>query len=191
MKTESKLLLGGVLLIVGAAVAAAPAVAKSMRMPVDFWEVSCETEPGRTWISDDGVLHNRGRVSQAVFYAYDESLGAGVLVGEDTVVSNANLDPATFSGRVFGTFTLTYLPASELGTFDGKFTGSLTGGVSFIGRAVGHGTGPLRGKKMKLSFATPELPLWLLEVLEENPPACGQSVGIYHDTGYILAPGGR
>lgn len=142
-------------------------------------------DPGISWVSE-GILHGRGRVSEAVFWAYDEDLGEGVVVGTDTVISNANLDLATGTGRVFGSFTLIYLPSdpSGEGTFDGTFNGSLADLFLFTGRAVGHGTGPLNGQKMRLFFETIPPPLWLQEALAANPPDC-ELPGIFHDTGFL------
>ena len=191
MKNRQVLALAGVLVVVGALVAVSPSAAKSTRTRVDFWEVSCTVDEGSFWISEDGVFHGRGRVANAVFY----DAVTFARVGSDTVVGNANLDFATGTGRLFGTFTLEYLPDSYPGTFDGTWTSSLTGWVSGSGRAVGHGTGELHRMKMKLKLESdPAIPDELFAAVaadEGFPCALDEISGILHDTGYILDPHGR
>jgi hypothetical protein len=156
--------------------------AKSIKTPVDMWEVSCLVDPGMEWTSD-GNLHIRGRLTQATFY----DAITFEISGSDSIISNANLKLATGTGNLFGTWSAVYLPLSSSGTFDGSWTAKLTGGVSAIGKAVGQGTGDLRGMKMKLKLESdPNIPVGLLEVLAATPP-CDPSnvVGIIHDTGFV------
>ena len=140
MKAKKLWVLAGVLLVVGALVTSVPSFAKSTKTPVDFWQVACLVDPGIEWVSDEGILHGRGRVEQLVLYAYDAGTMAAEVVGSGVVVGNANIDPATGDGRLFGTVSVIYLPVSATGTFDGRYQGSLTGGIS-ISDSVEGGAG--------------------------------------------------
>jgi hypothetical protein len=98
--------LGSALLVLGGLVFAGPSSAKSTQTPVDFWEVSCLVSPGMDWVSEDGVLHGRGRVTEVTLYAYNSVAMAAEIVGSSTAVGNANIDLATGDGRLFGTVSL-------------------------------------------------------------------------------------
>ena len=199
MKGRQVLAVVVLLLIVGLTAAAGPATAKSTKSDVDFWEVSCMVDPGIEWV-EDGVLHGRGRLSTTILYANDPPQDPPVweVVGSDTVIGNINLDLATGQGRLFGTWSLIYLPESLSGTFDGTWNGS----IQFVpppvfvivyGRAVGHGTGELSGMKMKLKLvgdpnADPPPPYLL------NPGLCPpgtEYAGVSHVTGFIHKPRGN
>jgi hypothetical protein len=173
--------------VVGALVTSGPSSAKSSKTPVKFWQVDCLVDPGIDWVSDEGILHGRGRVVQFFFYAYDppaEIIGVGVSV------SNANIDLATGDGQFSGTVSVLYLPVSATEAFYGTYHGSLTGwGVSISGQGISHGTGDARGVKIKLHFDNPPPPQWL----EELPTACPPDlpkVGISHNVGYVHEPHG-
>ena len=198
MREKQILALAGALLVAALLILASPSAADPMKnkTAVDVWEVSCLVDPGIQWLSAEGILHVRGRVSQATFY---ES-GSFDIVGSDTIVSNANLshvnlDPLTFDGSLFGTWSAVYLPASNSGTFDGAWHARLTDGGFAVGKAVGQGSGELRGKKMKLNL--------VVDPIDDPPPPglfsasgfppCDPSliVGIIHDTGFVHNPGGK
>jgi len=192
VKKRQIVALASVLLVGGVVVSASSSAAKSTKTQVDFWEVGCVLDPGTSWISEDGVFHGRGRVATGVFYDADDF----ARVGTDTVVGNANLDPVTGTGRLFGTFSLEYLPDSYPGTFDGTWNSSLAGWVSSFGRAVGQGTGELHGMKMKLKLVgdpTVEIPDGLLAAVAADPEfpcALDEISGIGRDTGFIHSPRG-
>jgi hypothetical protein len=163
-------------------VTAGPAAAK--KVEVDFWEVACLLDPGIDWL-DDGILHGRGRTTYAVFYAWDPVAEEAVVVGSGTVVSNADLTFPEGTGGLFGVHSTLYPSVSELGTFQGTWSGHLKEWVEFSGSGVGRGTGPLEGAKMLLTIASDPIPEWLLEELTTNPPEC-EVVSIAHDTGFII-----
>jgi hypothetical protein len=190
MKAKQIIALVGVFLVAGLLISANPSTAKSTKTPVEFWEVSCMVDPGFEWIDEYGVLHVRGRVSQATFYEPENF----TIVGSDAIISNANLDPATFSGNLFGTWSAVYLPFSDSGTFDGSWTAKLTGGVAALGRAVGRGTGELKGMKMKLTLVSDPAdppPPGLFEAVGFPPCDPSAIVGILRDSGFIHNPGGN
>lgn len=172
----------GAIVVVGLCVPSSSTLAKSIKTPVDMWEVSCLVDPGMEWISN-GNIHIRGRLTQATFY----DAVTFEIAGSDSIISNANLKLATGTGNLFGTWSAVYLPLSSSGTFDGSWTAKLTGGVSAIGKAVGQGTGELRGMKMKLKLESdPDIPAGLLQVLATTPPCDPANViGIIHDTGFV------
>jgi hypothetical protein len=177
-------------LVMAALISAAPSVAKSTKTPAEFWEVSCLVEPGLEWIDDEGVLHIRGQITQSAFY----ELQNFTIVGSNAIVSNANVDPATFSGNLFGTWSAIYLPASSSGTFDGSWNFKLVDGASGVGRAVGHGTGDLRGMKMRLKLVSDpaDPPPSGLFASPDFPPCDPTTiVGILLDTGFIHNPRGN
>jgi hypothetical protein len=188
MKERRVLALAAVLLVVGALVTVGPAAAK--KTAVDFWEVSCEVRPGLSWVTPDGFLHGRGRVSEAVFYVEDPGDGA-MVVGSDTVVANADIDLATGDGGVYGVFTQIYMPdpGSASGTYDGKFSGDLNLFTGFFsGRAYAAGTGDLRRQKFRMTIVSEPAPAWLADELAANPPPCGSDANIFHNTGFIYHP---
>jgi hypothetical protein len=188
MHARKIMALTGIFLVAMVITSAAAAPAKSTKTPVDVWEVSCMQDPGIVWISEDGILHIRGQVTMATFY--DSSDFA--IVGYDTIVSNANLDPVTSTGTLFGTWSATYLPASETGTFDGSWNARLSGGIAAVGKAVGHGTGDLRGVKMKLNLLVdPADPPPAGLFTSADFPPCDPIFGITHDTGFIHNPRGE
>lgn len=180
-----------VVLILALAVVAvaAPSSAESSKSPVAFWEVSCLVDPGIEWV-EDGVLHGRGRIVHAVLY---DSVTFDV-DGYDTVVSNINLDLATGEGSIFGTWSAVYLPESATGTFDGTYTAKIVftaTGVSAWGKAVGHGTGELRGMKMRLGLSSDPPPAQLLDVIAaDNPCSPHPPAAIGYDAGFIHKPHG-
>ncbi len=191
MPNELRLwVLAGALLVVGALVTAVPSSAKSNKTPVDFWQVNCLVDLGIDWVSDEGILHGRGRVEQVFFYAYDPETTAAEIIGVGVSVSNANIDLATGDGALSGTVSVTYLPVSAIETFYGRWHASLTGWGSVSGQGSSHGTGEARGVTIKLNFSGEPPPPWL-EV--ELPTACPPDIpqlGILHNTGYVHKPHG-
>lgn len=185
MKARNSWVLVGVLLVVGALVTSVPSSAKSTKTPVDFWQVACLVDLGMEWVSDEGILHGRGRVEELILYAYDTETMAAEIVGSGVVVGNANIELATGDGRIFGTVSVIYLPVSATGTFDGRYQGSLTGWISISGQGVSHGTGEARGLKFKLSFEGEPPPPWLAAVLPTACPVDKPLVAVLHNTGLL------
>lgn len=189
MKGKQALALAGVFLVAGSLISAGPSTAESTKTPVDFWEVVCLVDPGIEWLDDDGVLHIRGRISQGTFYDAEDF----TVVGSDAIIANANIDLATGNGAFFGTWSAVYLPASATGTFDGAWNARLTGGIALSGKAVGQGTGELRGMKMKVNLLSDpaDPPPAGLFVAPGFPPCNPATIaGIDHATGFIHNPRG-
>jgi len=180
----------GVFLVVGALVTSVPSFAKSTKTPVDFWQVSCLMDPGIEFVSDEGILHGRGRIERFLFYVLDPQTMAGEIVGTGVTVGNANIKLATGDGKFFGAVSTIYLPASATETFDGRYHGSITGWISISGRGISHGTGEARGMKIVLNFGTEPLPAWLEA---ELPTACPLGMplsGVFRNTGFVHDPHG-
>jgi hypothetical protein len=190
MKGGPILVTAGVLLLAATLLAGNPLLAKSVKTPVDFYEVSCATSPGVSW-EEGNSGHLRGATSWSLFYQE----GNPDPIGMDSIVVNINENLVTGKQEVFGTFSLTY-PLEDDGTFDGRWTAKFDPAVpSFLGRAVGHGTGDLTGKKMKLNLEAVFLPPdWILGILDDSrwtEPPCLFLTGVSHVTGFIHSPKGN
>lgn len=178
------LALVGMLLLAAILMLALPASAESSKTPFDVYEVSCDVTPGIQWVAGH-TLHVRGQESQNIFYDPETF----EILGENSIVSNVNSDLNTGQANLFGTFSAIYLPESNTGTFDGTWNGELSPASGFVGRALGHGTDDITGKKIKvtvrgvdLSEVPPEL--WI--ILSEPPwTECEVFGGIFRDTGFI------
>ncbi len=184
MKARELWVLAGVLVVVGAIVTSVPSSAKSTKTPLDFWQVACLVDPGIEWVSDDGVLHGRGRIEELVLYAYDPDTMAAEIVGSGVVVGSANIKLATGDGNFFGTVSVIYLPVSATATFDGRYQGSLTSS-SISGKGVSHGTGEAHGMKIMLHFGAEPPPPWLEAVLPTSCPTDKPLVAILRNTGFL------
>ncbi len=113
-------------------------------------------------------------------------------IGENTIVSNSEINTETGEGHAFGTFSgfFSALGGGFDGTWTGKISGFLTTDFQFHGRAVGKGTGELAGQKQKLilrAVAPEEVPL---EILLALPCDIEEIVGVFFDTGFIHNPHG-
>ena len=72
---------------------------------------------------------------------------SGDLTGTTTVMGRSDVEVATMDGTASGEFTIT-VSAPEVGTFEGRFAGTFTGGV-FSGHTVGQGTGAFAGQVLR------------------------------------------
>jgi hypothetical protein len=160
------------ILILGVLILASPTAAKTTH--IDQWAVGCVIAPGVDWVSDDGVLHGRGRLEAIVNYGFDEELGIAEIVGSGSVISSADIDLATGNGATWGLFSMIHLPLSTVGTFDGVWRVELAGWLFSHGDAEADGTGPLLRSKLRLSMLDEPVPLWLEEELALRPPPCGR-----------------
>ncbi len=122
--------------VVVAVVVAGPALATSTKTPFSASTTVTEVDPGNTWMSGH-IFHIRGEI--------DEGPVSGDLVGSITLVINANIDLNSGMGRTFGNFTL----ATSDVTWEGSFSGAITGETSSEGRFIGQGTD---GTKLKGAF---------------------------------------
>lgn len=189
MRSRQIVVTVGVLLLAATLLAGEPLLAKSVKKPADFYEISCATSPGVSW-EEGQVRHLRGATSWSLFYEE----GNPDPIGMDSIVVNINENLVTGKQQVFGTFSLTY-PQEGEGTFDGRWTAKFDPAVpSFLGRAVGQGTGDLTGKKMKLKLEAVFLPPdWILGILLDpqwTTSPCLFLTGVSHVTGYIHSPKG-
>jgi hypothetical protein len=119
-------------------VSAVPAYAEAQRL--NFTGTTCtqsQTPPEKFWISDDGIMHQRGIVLTNIDVTDgDYDTGINVLTG------NIDLNLATGYGHAYGTFTI--YPAAFEGTFEGSWSSHISPD-GLRGRGVGHGTGELEG----------------------------------------------
>jgi hypothetical protein len=121
-------------------VGAMPAYAEAERL--NFTGTTCiqSQTPGRTWISDDGILHDRGGVLTNINTA-DSDYGSGIMI----LTGNIDLDLDTGNGHTYGTLVL--YPSAYDGTFVGSWSSHISAG-SLRGISVAHGTGDLEGLQM-------------------------------------------
>lgn len=97
-------------------------------------------DPGKQWISEDGILHIRGS-----YWVGTEvgTLGSSVL--EDWLSFNINL--ATGEGTLCGYWVLTF---EGRGTISGSATGKISMGYLISGMFIGtHATGEFEGVQKK------------------------------------------
>jgi len=119
-------------------VGAVPASAQAQRL--NFTGTTCtesQTPPEKFWISDDGVMHQRGTVLTNI----DETDG-DYDTGINILTGNIDLDLATGYGHAYGTFII--YPSAYSGTFEGHWSSHISPD-GLRGIAVGHGTGELEG----------------------------------------------
>lgn len=166
--------------------ATSPVSAKSIKTPVEFYEVSCLVDPGVIWYSgkDGKMLHVRGQLVENTLYDPETE----VVVGMNHAVANVDLNQETGHGQVSGTFSSYSLPDPE-GTFDGTYNGRISNFIEFLGRAVGQGTGTLKGQKLKSTLLLIDpagLPIAILLNLPCDP---SEIVGVYYDEGFIHSRG--
>jgi hypothetical protein len=131
-----------VLAIVVILVSAVPASARAIR--IEYTSSDCTVvpwgPPERVWISDDGVLHQRGvQVTNSVTSSND------YIAGDMTLVMDFDIDLATGLGHAYG--TLTIYPRAYNGTWVGHWSTHISP-EGLNGSATGQGTGDLEGMKI-------------------------------------------
>ncbi len=140
-------ILGMVLVLIGAV----PAAAKAERIP--FSGEDCPFSLGpieKQWVSDDGVLHQRGvRMTNTLVYEPDILSGTAELM--------ANFDTHLATGAVHGYGTIVIHPSGVNGTWVGSFSTHVSEGV-VEGRAVVRGTGELEGMIAFNNVSSPVAP---------------------------------
>ena len=117
-----------------------------------------EIDPGRVWISDDGIQHLRGRVIIDIIKADDDRVA-----GYITITQNRNLNLTTYDGTYSSKWSLK--PDAYDGTWEGVFTGEIRSAI-FSGHGHGKGTGELEG--MKLTVEAQETAPPYLEIPESG-----------------------
>ena len=162
------------------ALAVSPVAAKTIRTPVDNYNVNCVIHSQTMWV-EDGILHIRNRVMSGAI----ESDGPYHL-GTGHMVANANIDLATMYGSYWG--TLEIYPYAYL---EGHWAGSFAMQVN-EGRAAGiarlQGYGELNGLSTQTELAplTPaELPAFAY-LCGGNQPISGA-----HAVGFVMNPGDK
>ncbi len=131
-----------------------PAVAGAERIPFKNYNIACSYQEGKTWVSDDGIVHLRGRILQSVIISEGEALQ--YFEGTGQIVGNANIfDPILGLGTYFG--SLEIYPTDKDGYWAGKWTVQITeDGPKGIARLQGYGP-DLKGmfSKGTLSYLPP------------------------------------
>ncbi len=138
---KSKIAVFFTLVVLVVLVSVVPASAQAEQL--HFTGTNCVyplSPPERSWISDDGILHERG-TGLISYNVADSDYGTGIMI----VNANIDLDLVTGNGHTYG--TLTIYPDAYNGTFEGNWTSHISDG-SLRGTAVAHGTGDLEGLQM-------------------------------------------
>jgi hypothetical protein len=102
-------------------------------------------DPGTSFVDEDGILHIRNQITEQVV--------DGGLMGSQVVTISVNINPATGSGDIHGSYELS-ARAVELGltgSFEGRFDGMIVGGVSFFSVTGPRGSGGFDGMKMMVT----------------------------------------
>ena len=169
-----------ILAMFGAPLAAGPAAAATIRIPIDNYNVNCvivsQTPP---WV-EDGILHIRNRVMEGTVLSngdYHQGIGH--------MVANANIDLATMYGNYWGTLEI-YPDAYPDGHWAGSFAMQVNEGhASGIARLQGYGTLNGLATKSELTPLTPA-ELAAYTYLCGGPPISGA-----HAVGFVMDPGGE
>jgi len=168
-----------VLALVSAPLGVSPVAAKTIRIPVDNYNVNCVILSQTMWISEGGILHIRDRIMEGMVLSDgDYHHGTGHMV------ANANIDLATMYGNYWGTLEI-YPDAYPDGYWAGSFSMQVNEGkAGGIARLQGYGT--LNGLATK-SELTPLPPL----VLADFADLCGgnQPISGAHAVGFVMDPG--
>ena len=113
-----------------------PLFAAATTTPVSASGTLTITDPGKQWVSVDGIAHTRDQVQTGPVN--------GDLSGSIMVTGRSDLTVATQTGTGSGMFTIT----ATGGTWEGSFEGTFDGGV-FSGKLVAHGTGDFAGSLLR------------------------------------------
>jgi len=133
------------------------------RIPTSGVDVIVQlVDPGRVWVTEDGVQHVRGWTGS--YETTDALYGTGSLL----IVANWNLDLTTGSGSLRGTMYYEFPSAGGgfEGTWNAKFSAFL-----WSGKSQGTGFGDLEG--------------WQLR---QDLQSTGPGTDVY--TGFVFNPGG-
>jgi hypothetical protein len=159
-----------VLAMVVILVSAVPAAARATR--IYYTGAECpitQGYPERQWISEDGILHQRGIPLHNILTS-----DSPYWRGTNDVVMNAEINLATGEVHAYGIASIN--PDAYDGTWEGHFSTHVSADGTLLGSATVHGTGELEGMKAFNTQSTPPEPL------EE----CFNMNTI--NTGYILIP---
>ncbi|MBW8040348.1 MAG: hypothetical protein FVQ85_10145 [Planctomycetes bacterium] len=133
-------------LLVGVVLITSIVWAKATESPVegDVTITGFIGSPVMEWTDEDGIQHVRGQS-----FSHDVT---GDTVGSGTGVINWNLNPATGDGDEFGTLASNKTWGEISGTFQGRFSNTITG-WSVLGHTTVHGGGGFEGMKMILTLS--------------------------------------
>jgi hypothetical protein len=170
-----------VLAMFGAPLAARPAVAETIRIPVDNYNINCVIHSETMWV-EDGILHIRNRVMEGIVLSDgDYHLGTGHMV------ANANIELATGYGSYWGTLEI-YPYAYPDGHWAGSFAMQVNEGKAG-GKARLQGYGTLNGLATQsdlVPLMRDELAAFAYLCDDENLPISGA-----HAVGFVMDPGGE
>jgi hypothetical protein len=174
------LALVAVLVMVSAPLGSSPVAAKTIRVPVDNYNVNCVIHSQTMWV-EDGILHIRDRVmSGAVESDGPYHLGTGHMV------ANANIDLATMYGNYWGTLEI-FPDAYPEGHWAGSFSMQVNEGkVGGKARLQGYGTLDGLASKSDLAPLTPGELGAFAYLCGGNQPISGA-----HAVGFVMDPGGE
>ena len=128
-------------------------------------------DPGRMWISSDGIVHLRGQVITNIPVTGD-------LVGTHTIVVNFdwNMKEDILIFNNVNEWNVSWSTKGLTGIFRGRFQGRVRGGSVVFGKVVFQGSGGFAGMKMLADITDPTIP---------GPP------GAVDYRGIILEPRGQ
>ncbi len=151
-------------------VAAIPASAQAERIYYTSYECPISmSPPERQWVSDDGILHQRG-----VHQVNEITSSTPYLTGFNYLVVNAEINLATGEVHAYGKVEVQ--PAAYEGSWVGFFTTHVSAEGVLDGKATVQGTGALEGLKDFNNMHSPIAP----------DPACFNMNTL--EDGYILIP---
>lgn len=126
-------------------VMAVPASAKTDRIPFSGEDhLTVPPHGGTSWISDDGILHMRGSMSE-----YAATSDSDFYTGDADIVVNFNMDLATGQGRMWGTSHIDV--DGYIGGFTGRWVAWFTE-TGWEGRGHARGYGDLTGYQQRYTL---------------------------------------
>lgn len=165
--------------IASAPVAARPAAGGTTRIPIENYFICCSYEGPDPWVSDDGILHVRDRVLQAVVTSNED-----YHAGTGTNWANANIDTATGYATYHGSMEIH--PDAYEGYWAGHWSMQITPGkVGGTARLQGYGELEGLSTKSELTPLPPAVLAGFSELCGGNMPVSGVRA-----VGFVVSPGG-
>ncbi len=150
-------------------VAAVPAAAQAERIYYTSFECPISASaPERQWVSEDGILHQRG-----IQQVNEITSSTPYLTGYNYLEVNADINLATGEVHAYGKVELQ--PAEYEGSWVGTWTTHVSSGGIIDGKATSRGTGDLEGMMDFNNMFNPT----------EPHPACSSNMDT-SEAGYIL-----
>jgi hypothetical protein len=104
-------------------------------------------DPGKQWMDDQGILHQRGARMR-----WEARKGEGDFVGTGIGVYNADIDPTTGNGKTQGFHSMDLSLGEMGGSFAGHADNTITGFVMSGRFNAPHATGDFKGMKLRLKI---------------------------------------